>query len=137
MKWPISLIVNKKSLTKYQILFRHLFFCKYVERALCTTHLKHKFTKEYDCDAVFSKMHSLRRKMLHFLQNFQYFVTVEVIEKSFVEFEQKMKTVKTIDDVMKCHNDFQDNCLKSCLLSVNIKLFQVISPHTNTHSFRF
>ncbi|KAJ3294997.1 hypothetical protein HK104_003108 [Borealophlyctis nickersoniae] len=34
VRFPLSLVLNKKVMTKYQLLFRHLFHCKYVERQL-------------------------------------------------------------------------------------------------------
>ncbi|CAM9886074.1 unnamed protein product, partial [Hapterophycus canaliculatus] len=34
VRWPVSLVLSKKSLTKYQLLFRHLFFAKHVQRLL-------------------------------------------------------------------------------------------------------
>lgn len=34
VRWPLSLVLSKKSLTKYQLLFRHLFFAKHVQRLL-------------------------------------------------------------------------------------------------------
>lgn len=37
VKWPLSLVISRKSLFKYQMLFRHLFFCRHVERELCDT----------------------------------------------------------------------------------------------------
>lgn len=37
IKWPLSLVISRKSLVKYQILFRHMFFCRHVERQLCAT----------------------------------------------------------------------------------------------------
>ena len=37
VKWPLSLVISRKSLVKYQMLFRHLFFCRHVERELCAT----------------------------------------------------------------------------------------------------
>lgn len=37
VKWPLNLILSKARMVKYQVLFRHIFFCKYVERALCKT----------------------------------------------------------------------------------------------------
>ena len=42
VKWPLSLVISRKSLFKYQMLFRHLFFCRHVERQLCAvwTHCK-------------------------------------------------------------------------------------------------
>lgn len=37
VKWPLSLVISRKCLFKYQMLFRHLFFCRNVERELCGT----------------------------------------------------------------------------------------------------
>ena len=34
VQWPISLILNRRSLAMYQMLFRHLFYCKHVEKLL-------------------------------------------------------------------------------------------------------
>ena len=37
VQWPLSLVISYRSLYKYQLLFRHLFYCKHVERQLCAT----------------------------------------------------------------------------------------------------
>jgi len=34
VQWPLSLVFNKKVLFRYQMLFRHLFYMKHVERLL-------------------------------------------------------------------------------------------------------
>ena len=34
VRWPLTLILSFKSITKYQLIFRHLLYCKYVERNL-------------------------------------------------------------------------------------------------------
>lgn len=44
VQFPVSLILNKKSMTKYQLLFRHLFYCKHVERLLCSSWLDQKYS---------------------------------------------------------------------------------------------
>uniref|UniRef100_T1GT00 Gamma-tubulin complex component n=1 Tax=Megaselia scalaris TaxID=36166 RepID=T1GT00_MEGSC len=35
VKWPVSLVLNQFAISKYQMLFRQLFYCKHVERQLC------------------------------------------------------------------------------------------------------
>lgn len=45
VKWPLSLVISRKCLFKYQMLFRHLFYCKHVERQLCATWSIHKVAK--------------------------------------------------------------------------------------------
>ncbi|BBH07167.1 Spc97 / Spc98 family of spindle pole body component [Prunus dulcis] len=35
IRWPLSIVISKHSLTKYQLIFRFLFHCKHVDRQLC------------------------------------------------------------------------------------------------------
>jgi gamma-tubulin complex component 2 len=42
VRWPLSLVISRKALTKYQLIFRHLFHCKHVERQLCATWQLHQ-----------------------------------------------------------------------------------------------
>lgn len=56
VKWPLTLIISRRSITKYQLIFRHLFFCKYVERHLAKTWLLHQKTKEQGLDVRFSHL---------------------------------------------------------------------------------
>ena len=34
VEWPVSLVLNHKALAQYQMLFRHFFYCKHIERLL-------------------------------------------------------------------------------------------------------
>ncbi len=43
--WPLSLVISRKCLFKYQMLFRHLFSCKHVERQLGASWSRHKQAK--------------------------------------------------------------------------------------------
>lgn len=45
VKWPLSLVISRKNLTRYQLIFRHLFFCKYVERQLAAAWKGHRNTQ--------------------------------------------------------------------------------------------
>ncbi|KAK2545100.1 Tubgcp2 [Columba livia] len=47
VKWPLSLIINRKALTRYQMLFRHMFYCKHVERQLCNVWISNKTAKQF------------------------------------------------------------------------------------------
>jgi gamma-tubulin complex component 2 len=48
-------------------------------------------------------------------------MVVEVLEPNFHKLKEKLlnrgEGVQTIDEVMKAHNDFLDECLKECLLT--------------------
>lgn len=119
VEWPVSLVVSRKSITKYQLLFRHLFHCKHVERQLCAVWQAHKQAK---WEPIYTtKWHAaafcLRQRMLSFISNYSYYAMFEVIERQWHIFNQEMQTVKTIDNVLAIHNDFLETCLKDCLLT--------------------
>lgn len=39
--------LRRKALTRYQMLFRHMFYCKHVERLLCNVWISNKDFKQY------------------------------------------------------------------------------------------
>ena len=53
VQWPISLILNRRSLAMYQMLFRHLFYCKHVEKLLSNVWIttKVEFLASFCCFA--------------------------------------------------------------------------------------
>ena len=124
--WPLSLIMSKKAITKYQLIFRHLFFCKHVERRLIGTWLDHQLTKECNVRSALGATYCLRQRMLHFVQNFVYYMMFEVINPRWHGLEGNMENVKTVDDVLNHHNDFQDCVLKECLLT-NQELLRLLT----------
>ncbi|ELU18812.1 hypothetical protein CAPTEDRAFT_5306 [Capitella teleta] len=117
VKWPVSLVLNRKSLIRYQMLFRHLFYCKHVERQLCNVWITNKSSKIFKLQSAYTSGYALRQRMLNFVLNFQYYMMVEVIEPNWVLFENNLQSVSTIDDVLANHSDFLNNCLKDCMLT--------------------
>ncbi len=127
VQWPISLVLNRKSLACYQMLLRHLFFCKHVERLLCGVWISTKVKRglggladrrghSYD---QFSKSFALRQKMLNFLQNMEYYMTFEVLEPNWEGMVAKIRSgrVTNVDHVLEIHSDFLSTCLNDCMLS--------------------
>jgi gamma-tubulin complex component 2 len=104
VNWPLSLVLSKYAITKYQLLFRHLFHCKHLERLLSATWQTHQTTKALDVarGRAFSLSFQLRQRMLHFLHNFLYYMMFEVIEPNWHTLTERLKTVKTIDEVWCC-----------------------------------
>ncbi|QQP53566.1 Gamma-tubulin complex component [Caligus rogercresseyi] len=85
VSWPISLVLNRKSLACYQMLLRHIFYCKHVERQLCNVWVLTKVTKELPPDqfSIYGPCFALKQKMLNFLQNLEYYMTFEVLEPNW------------------------------------------------------
>jgi gamma-tubulin complex component 2 len=117
VKWPLSLVISCGALTKYQMIFRHIFFCKHVERQLCDAWLNHQATKELSLRSALGPSFCLRQRMLHFQQNFVYYMMFEVISPRWHDFQQQLASVNTVDDILEYQGEFLDICLKECLLT--------------------
>ncbi|XP_018606329.1 gamma-tubulin complex component 2 [Scleropages formosus] len=128
VKWPLSLIINRKALTRYQMLFRHMFYCKHVERLLCNVWISNKAARQYSLHSAkwFAGAFALRQRMLNFVQNIQYYMMFEVMEPTWHIMENNLKSASNIDDVLCHHTSFLDNCLKDCMLT-NPELLKIFS----------
>ncbi|ESO07657.1 hypothetical protein HELRODRAFT_170184 [Helobdella robusta] len=117
--WPVSLVLNRKALTRYQMLSRHFFYAKHVERQLCNVWVKDKSSKilQSTSASLCSHAYALRQRMLNFVQNFEYYVMFEVVEPQWQIFEANMAKVSNIDEVLLHHTDLLSNCLKDCMLT--------------------
>ncbi|XP_048358107.1 gamma-tubulin complex component 2 isoform X1 [Sphaerodactylus townsendi] len=129
VKWPLSLIISRKALTRYQMLFRHMFYCKHVERQLCNVWISSKAAKQHSLHLSkwFAGAFTLRQRMLNFVQNIQYYMMFEVMEPTWHVLEKNLKLqASNIDDVLSHHTSFLDNCLKDCMLT-NPELLKIFS----------
>jgi len=54
--------------------------------------------------------------MLHFLQSFMYYMTVEVVEPNWAALEAALRGAATLDDVTQAHDRFLDTCMKEGML---------------------
>lgn len=62
--WPLSVVISEQSLTQYQLVFRHLFELKYVERELNTAWRVYQTTKALPRYAVLMMLELLMLQML-------------------------------------------------------------------------
>lgn len=117
VQWPLSLVISRKALMKYQLIFRLLFHCKHVERQLCGTWQVHQATRGLRfIGSPMPRSYVLCQRMLHFTQTFVHYLTFEVIEPNWHVMHGKVLTVKSIDEVIAQHDYFLDKCLKECVL---------------------
>jgi gamma-tubulin complex component 2 len=115
--WPVSLVVSGESLDKYQMLFRHIFACKHVERKLSQAWTALQACKELSLRRELAMAHTLRGRMHHFVRNLVYYMTVEAIEPRWREMLAAVSDCSTVDEVAAAHSGFLDMCLKECLLT--------------------
>nr|XP_011721835.1 LOW QUALITY PROTEIN: gamma-tubulin complex component 2 [Macaca nemestrina] len=127
VKWPLSLIINRKALTRYQMLFRHMFYCKHVERQLCSVWISNKTAKQHSLPSAqwFAGALHIAAANANFVQNIQNYMMFEVMEPPGISGEN-LKSASNIDDVLGHHTGFLDTCLKDCMLT-NPELLKVFS----------
>ncbi|XP_071055793.1 gamma-tubulin complex component 2-like isoform X1 [Onthophagus taurus] len=128
VRWPLSLILNRRSLSCYQMIFRHLFYCKYVERMLCQVWRANKVTKKFAEHTAkqYRFAFALRQRMIQCVQNLEYHMMVEVIEPHWSSFLHNIAKVNNVDEVLTCHCDFLVACLRDCMLTIP-NLLEVIT----------
>lgn len=115
--WPLSIVLSRKAITKYQLLFRHLFFCRHVERRLGASWMAHQSCKELNLRTQLATSYALRQRMLHFIQNLVHYMTFEVVEPRWHEMALALPRCETVDEVIARHDEFLDAALKECLLT--------------------
>ncbi|KAF9174729.1 hypothetical protein BGX20_010127 [Mortierella sp. AD010] len=136
VKFPLSLVISRKALTKYQLLFRHLLYLKHGEQLLCSTWVEHAKSPVWknvspELKQWRGRIYGLRSRMLTFVQQFAYYVCSEVLEPNWNNLASKLAKVSTVDQVLQIHSDFLDTCLNQCMLT-NSKLLRIYSKLMST-----
>ncbi|TVY13020.1 Spindle pole body component alp4 [Lachnellula arida] len=127
--FPASLVISRKTIWRYQALFRYLFSLRHLEQQLVAnwqtlnkaSSWAHKSSSK-EIELCKRRAFTLRARMLVYVQQLLYFCTSEVIEPNWQAFMEKLKNgsksaVGTVDELMQNHVDFLDTCLKECMLT--------------------
>ncbi|KAK7256170.1 hypothetical protein RIF29_29607 [Crotalaria pallida] len=115
--WPLSIVLSRKALTKYQLIFRFLFHCKHVDRQLCGAWQVHQGVRALDTrGTAISRSSLLCRSMLKFINSLLHYLTFEVIEPNWHVMYNRLQSANSIDEVIQHHDLFLDKCLRECLL---------------------
>lgn len=137
VQWPLSIVLNQLTMSKYQLIFRQLFYCKFVENYLCRVWIENKNAKKFDqkTSEQYRAAFTLRQRMLTAIQNLEYYMMIEVIEPVWHNFMQQLAKAKNIDDVLNYHEDFLDHCLKNCMLTHPDLLKRIVAVAKDCISF--
>lgn len=133
VKFPLSLVISRKTITRYQLIFRFLLHLHHLESGLSNMWLEHKAPQwrddcgHDDMQRWKSRIFSMRSRMLVFVRQVLAFVTGEVLESNWRTLEEKLAKVQTVDQLLRDHVDFLDTCLKQCMLTTS-KLLSVSQP---------
>lgn len=95
VEFPLSLLFTPDIMFKYQMIFRHLFYSKHVERQLNMLWIKQQEIKELNISKEMNNNYCLRQKMLHFIQNFNYYLLHDVIDIKYFIVQKELENAKT------------------------------------------
>ncbi|CAN4078452.1 unnamed protein product [Withania somnifera] len=99
VRWPLSLVISRKALTKYQLIFRFLFHCKHVDRQLSGAWQVHQGLRKLDMQGTTVSVSSLLcRNMLKFINSLLHYLTFEVLEPNWHVMLSRLQTAKSIDE---------------------------------------
>ncbi|KAF5340403.1 hypothetical protein D9611_007834 [Ephemerocybe angulata] len=124
VKFPLSLVISRRNIVQYQLLFRFLLHLKHVEMSLSTMWIEQK-TAPWRCrlphHSDFEKWRLrvclLRARMLAWVQQILSFATFEVLEPNWRKLEAKLERVTTVDQLLRDHMDYLETCMKECMLT--------------------
>ncbi|KAF2128888.1 hypothetical protein P153DRAFT_341222 [Dothidotthia symphoricarpi CBS 119687] len=163
MPFPLSLVVSRVTLTRYQLLFRYLLSLKHLETDLAkcwgeqgkNAAWKHR-SRNPRIELWKRRAWTLRARMLVFVQQLTYYCTAEVIEPNWTSLMSRLNeeskeeakgkgkatgdgssgappVERTVDELMQDHVDFLATCLKECMLT-NSKLLRINNKIMSTCS---
>ena len=134
VKFPLSLVISRKTVVQYQLLFRFLLHLKHAEQTLSSMWIEQKTSPwragvphHPEFEKWRLRVFLLRSRMLAFVQQILAFVTFEVLEPNWRNLEVKLAKVTTVDQLLRDHSDFLDTCLKESMLT-SARLLSVRLP---------
>ncbi|PKI83815.1 gamma tubulin complex Spc97/GCP2 subunit Alp4 [Malassezia vespertilionis] len=126
VQFPVSLVISKKNVLRWQFIHRCLLLLKLLERGLSEV-WPEQTDKEWRAldrrrhgDVLQRwklRVHLLRQRMLLLVQQLLAFYTTEIIQPNWRELEQKLREARSVEIFMKHHFDFLNTCRKECMLT--------------------
>lgn len=147
--WPMSLVAPDSAMAQYQMIFRHLFECKWVERELnrvCRLYLAtsalantqrraarressvaiHSVGALSPAAAALTQAYRTCQLMTHFFRQYLLYVTFEVIEPLWRSLEKHIDSAMTVDEIVDFHKVFLRKVMKGLLLSRKVVVLRAL-----------
>ena len=150
--FPLSLIISRKTVLRYQLIFRYTLALRHLESMLVECWTEHTKVKSWTHKSSEPRIEmwkrrawTLRSRMLVFVQQMLFYATAEVMEPNWRKLMAKVddaqmpddtseqqpstrarKTKRTVDELMQDHVDMLDSCMKDLGLTQS-KLLRIHS----------
>ena len=115
--WPLNLVFSRRSLTKYQLLFRHLVFVRHVQRRLGAAFASLQTFKSASLERALAAANTLRHRMLHLVTSLSTYLAHTALEPAWQAMAARVAIASTVDEVVRLHSGFLDGALHACMLT--------------------
>ena len=118
---PLKAIFSPLIVRSYLRLFQFLWRAKRMEHEVANswTNITFQFkAAAKNLPETIGLLHSCQlvlQEQMHYLSQIQYYVTFEVLECNWAEFQESLREVKDFDQLLVAHKSFLDKLLVSCL----------------------
>jgi len=119
--FPMNLVVNQDSISKYQIIFRLRLS---ILNQISSMNKKFKFQRKLP--QIQKSFEQARISILYFFQIFQTYLSHDVLEPQYNHLLAQFKLAQGLDRVIALHSNYLDTCLRECLMT-NSRLVQILS----------
>lgn len=120
VEWPLSVVINRACLLRYNKIFRFLLSLRRALWALSDiwSHLKPSaLPRKPDSSLEFRQLQLMRHEMLHFVQMVQSYVASQVMQASLAELRTELnKEAQSVDDLRNAHFGFLKRLSQRLLL---------------------
>ncbi|RMZ52722.1 hypothetical protein APUTEX25_000841 [Auxenochlorella protothecoides] len=148
--WPLSVVAPEACMAQYQMIFRHMFELKWVERELNRVWQLHLQTRglasvhsrtgrslatgrgpapslgrtRAASAVALSRSCAVCQLVTHFFRQYLLYITFEVLEPLWLAFQHRVQTLDSLDEVLEQHHAFLRRVMKGCLLSRKVVLLR-------------
>ena len=99
--FPLNVIFTESVMFKFQCVFRHIFFCKYIETKLGELWSEFHSLHSLEANESLLACHFLLQRMLHFVKNYLIHLSVDVIESKDWESVLRAKSVFQVEEELE------------------------------------
>jgi hypothetical protein len=125
--WPLNVIVNQDALHKYHRVFALLFKLKRAARSLneIWSAFQYPSRKRKAMSQHSLSIELMRQEMYHFVVTLQNYLTNQISDVSWNEFQHNLTKVESFEDVIDVHTKYIDAVITRCMLNDPAKPIQV------------
>ncbi|GFT96480.1 gamma-tubulin complex component 4 [Nephila pilipes] len=115
---PLHILITTSAIDKYNMIFRFLLSVRKVQIELHQSWALQMRIKGAGADSRLMPFWKLRSHMSFLIDNFQYYILVDVLESCFSNLIEKLETVKDFEEIQQSHNRFLSSVTSQCFLEL-------------------